>query len=141
MNRLAPPPKSPAVAQRSDGGIRTPLSPLWLRRGAQDLADQGWRLFEPKASLARPRQIRAPQVPPRESAGAQTVGAISLGYLSCSHKKGNSPAGAKTGQQRQPTLTTSDQDKPYFKFPDKNCPNLSSARLACDSNTVLGPAP
>ena len=76
------------------------LPPLYAPRSA-GFGGSGLALFEPKASLARPRQIRAPQVPLRESAGAQPVGAISFGDFSCSHKKSYSPAGAKTGQRHQ----------------------------------------
>ena len=55
-------------AERSDGpcGCSAPL-PLWMRRGAQGLADQGSRLSERSETervRARPRQTRAPQVAP-----------------------------------------------------------------------------
>ena len=44
-----------------------PPLPLWMRRGAQGLADQGSRLAERSETervRARPRQTRAPQVAP-----------------------------------------------------------------------------
>ena len=44
-----------------------PPLPLWMRRGAQGLADQGSRLSERSETervRARPRQTRAPQVAP-----------------------------------------------------------------------------
>ena len=55
-------------AERSKGpcGCCAPV-PLWMRRGAQGLADQGSRLSERSETervRARPRQTRAPQVAP-----------------------------------------------------------------------------
>ena len=56
--------------------------PLWMRRGAQGLADQGSRLSERSEServRARPRQTRAPQVAPTRSGGDADSGvALSL---------------------------------------------------------------
>ena len=58
------------------------LRPLWMRRGAQGLADQGSRLSERSETervRARPRQTRAPQVAPERSAGDADSGvALSL---------------------------------------------------------------
>ena len=70
-------------AERSDGpcGCSAPL-PLWMRRGAQGLADQGSRLSERSETervRARPRQTRAPQVAPARSGGDADSGvALSL---------------------------------------------------------------
>ena len=59
-----------------------PPLPLWMRRGAQGLADQGSRLSERSETervRARPRQTRAPQVAPERSAGDADSGvALSL---------------------------------------------------------------
>ena len=61
--------------------VLSPL-PLWMRRGAQGLADQGSRLSERSETervRARPRQTRAPQVAPKRSAGDADSGvALSL---------------------------------------------------------------
>mgnify|MGYP001297486678 CR=1 FL=1 len=51
---------------KARGDVLPPL-PLWMRRGAQGLADQGSRLSERSETervRARPRQTRAPQVAP-----------------------------------------------------------------------------
>ena len=68
--RVALAPASWGRAQRSEAKARVdvwfPL-PLWMRRGAQGLADQGSRLSERSETervRARPRQTRAPQVAP-----------------------------------------------------------------------------
>ena len=60
------------------GPIPLPGVPICMRRGAQLWADQGWRLFEPQASLARPRPKRAPQVPVAPAEGADSWGAFLL---------------------------------------------------------------
>ena len=61
--------------------VWSPL-PLWMRRGAQGLADQGSRLSERSETervRARPRQTRAPQVAPARSGGDADSGvALSL---------------------------------------------------------------
>ena len=71
-------------AQRSEAKARvdvlSPL-PLWMRRGAQGLADQGSRLSERSETervRARPRQTRAPQVAPKRSAGDADSGVAFL---------------------------------------------------------------
>ncbi len=59
-----------------------PPLPLWMRRGAQGLADQGSRLSqrsETERVRARPRPTRAPQVAPARSGGDADSGvALSL---------------------------------------------------------------
>jgi proline racemase len=89
-NRLLPSAAS-VRAVRPTAVSGPPLLPLWLRRGAQDLADQGWRLFEPKASLARPRQIRAPQVPRSEAEGRRQWGRFLLVPFLVRTRKGTRP--------------------------------------------------
>ena len=83
--RVALAPASWGRAQRSEAKARVdvlPLLPLWMRRGAQGLADQGSRLSERSETervRARPRQTRAPQVAPERSAGDADSGvALSL---------------------------------------------------------------
>ena len=73
--RVALAPASWGRAQRSEAKARvdvlSPL-PLWMRRGAQGLADQGSRLSERSETervRARPRWTRAPQVARSEAKG------------------------------------------------------------------------
>ena len=100
-----------------------PLCPLWMRRGAQGLADQGSRLSERSETervRARPRQTRAPQVAPKRSAGDADSGvAFLLGtFLWRSKEKylarlGDNPAPAvRTGMP--PNQRASPDNHSYF---------------------------
>ncbi|PJI96625.1 hypothetical protein CLU85_1379 [Acidovorax sp. 69] len=77
--RLRPRERPSEAKARAD--VLLPV-PLWMRRGAQGLADQGSRLSERSETervRARPRQTRAPQVAPERSAGDADSGvALSL---------------------------------------------------------------
>ncbi len=82
--RMQPPSPPPPVRDRRDARRSradpdpAPRGPhLYAPRSAVECGS-GLALFEPKASLARPRIPRAPQVPRRESDGAQTVGVAFL---------------------------------------------------------------
>ena len=85
--------------------------PICMRRGAQLWADQGWRLFEPQASLARPRPKRAPQVPVAPAEGADSWGAFLWVTFLWRSKKGDCAAGRTSrprmlaGTQKTPTST------------------------------------
>jgi hypothetical protein len=65
-----------------------PLAPSWLGRGAQTEADQGSRLFEPKASLRETPPESSTAGCPKRSAGTQTAGRLFFGnFLLAKQKK------------------------------------------------------
>ena len=79
--RVAPAPARCGRAKQRPVWMFCPLCPLWMRRGAQGLADQGSRLSERSETervRARPRQTRAPQVAPKRSAGDADSGVAFL---------------------------------------------------------------
>ena len=88
-----------------------PGVPICMRRGAQLWADQGWRLFEPQASLARPRPKRAPQVPVAPAEGADSWGAFLWVTFLWRSKKGDCAA----GRNSRPTMLASTQ-KTLFRY-------------------------
>ena len=66
--------------------------PLWMRRGAQGLADQGSRVSERRAAARVERDPAKPEhrrLPRSEAQGTQTVGSLSLGET----RESYSPAG------------------------------------------------
>ena len=68
VSRAQAPRAAQAGPSEAKARVDVPLPlPLWMRRGAQGLADQGSRLSERSETervRARPRQTRAPQVAP-----------------------------------------------------------------------------
>jgi hypothetical protein len=73
-------------AERSKGpcGCSAPL-PLWMRRGAQGLADQGSRVSERRAAARVERDPAKPEhrrLPRSEAQGTQTAGSPFLWFLS-----------------------------------------------------------
>ena len=100
------PARCPAAPGRSRIGV-----PICMRRGAQLWADQGWRLFEPQASLARPRPKRAPQVPVAPAEGADSWGAFLWVTFLWRSKKGDCAA----GRNSRPTMLASTQ-KTLFRY-------------------------
>ena len=84
-----------AAAERSDGpcGCSDPL-PLWMRRGAQGLADQGSRLSERSEFERDPAKPEHRRLPRSEAQGTQTVGSPFFWVLFFGEaKKSASPAG------------------------------------------------
>ena len=86
--RVALAPASWGRAQRSEAKARvdvlSPL-PLWMRRGAQGLADQGSRVSERRAAARVERDPAKPEhrrLPRSEAQGTQTVGSPFLWFLS-----------------------------------------------------------
>ena len=83
--RVALAPASWGRAQRSEAKVRvdvlSPL-PLWMRRGAQGLADQGSRLSERSEFERGPAKPEHRRLPRRAAAGTQTVGSPFLWFLS-----------------------------------------------------------
>ena len=95
--RVALAPASWGRAQRSEAKVRvdvlSPL-PLWMRRGAQGLADQGSRLSERSEFERGPAKPEHRRLPRRAAAGTQTVGSPFLWFLSFGDaKERDSPAG------------------------------------------------
>ena len=75
-------------SQRSDAsGIRYPLSPLWLRRGAEGSADQGQQLFERSEFCWTPPNLSTAGCPKRQRRVADSGGDFFFVSFSCSHKK------------------------------------------------------
>jgi hypothetical protein len=76
--------------------VLSPL-PLWMRRGAQGLADQGSRVSERRAAARVERDPAKPEhrrLPRSEAQGTQTVGSPFLWFLSFGDsKERDSPAG------------------------------------------------
>jgi len=100
---------SPATRQ-GEIGIGLPLmhsalpsgeSPFCASRGAQAWADQGLRMFEPKASLRRPRPGRAPQGARSEAEGLAQQGSFSLPTFFVDTKKVGALPGAHPGTARR----------------------------------------
>ncbi len=83
--RVALAPASWGRAQRSEAKARvdvlSPL-PLWMRRGAQGLADQGSRLSERSEFERDPAKSEHRRLPRSEAQGTQTVGSPFLWFLS-----------------------------------------------------------
>ncbi len=103
---------------KARGDVLLPV-PLWMRRGAQGLADQGSRVSERRAAARVERDPAKPEhrrLPRRAAAGTQTVGSPFFWVLFFGEaKKSASPAGRlpasalKTGtwpNQRTKTNTT-----------------------------------
>ena len=59
-----------------------PPLPLWMRRGAQGLADQGSRLSERSEFERDPAKSEHRRLPRSEAQGTQTVGSPFLWFLS-----------------------------------------------------------
>jgi hypothetical protein len=97
---LMPPASRPARCPAKPGRPRTQGLHLYAPRSTA-LGGKGLALFEPQASLARPRPKRAPQVPRSASAGAQTVGAPFFWLrIDCAKEQVTAPPGALPGQRR-----------------------------------------
>ncbi len=95
--RVALAPASWGRAQRSEAKARVdvwfPL-PLWMRRGAQGLADQGSRLSERSEFERDPAKPEHRRLPRSEAQGTKTVGSPFLWFLSFGDaKERDSPAG------------------------------------------------
>ena len=95
--RVALAPASWGRAQRSEAKARVdvwfPL-PLWMRRGAQGLADQGSRLSERSEFERDPAKPEHRRLPRSEAQGTQTVGSPFFWVLFFGEaKKSTSPAG------------------------------------------------
>ncbi len=89
-------------AEPSAAMARVLPPPFCLRRGAQKVADQGWRLFEPAGRVrARPRRLRAPQVAPAKP-GSQAAGSPFLCLLSFGEAKESKCAVGRTPRHPRP---------------------------------------
>ena len=112
-------------AERSDGpcGCSAPL-PLWMRRGAQGLADQGSRVSERRAAARVERDPAKPEhrrLPRSEAQGTQPVGSPFLWFLSFGDAKerdshaGRLPASALNQgmQSRQHTIESASLNSKY----------------------------
>ncbi|MDO8370443.1 MAG: hypothetical protein Q7T39_00805, partial [Polaromonas sp.] len=90
--------------------IRFP-QPVGLGRGAQAKADQGSRLFEPKASSSETPLLSSTAGCLERSEGSQTIGSpfFSLGFFG-EAKKSASPAGARPGLQANPRSQKTEQE-------------------------------
>ena len=72
-------------AQQRPAWLFCPPLPLWMRRGAQGLADQGSRVSERRAAARVERDPAKPEhrrLPRSEAQGTQTVGSPFLWFLS-----------------------------------------------------------
>ena len=74
-------------------GTRFPLSPLWLRRGAEGSADQGQQLFERSEFCWTPPNLSTRGCPKRKRRVADSGGGFSLVPFSCPHKRKGLAAG------------------------------------------------
>ena len=100
--------------------VLAPL-PLWMRRGAQGLADQGSRLSERSEFERDPAQPEHHRLPRRAAAGTQTVGSPFLWSLSFGDaKERDSPAGRLPAsalnpgmQSRQHTIESASLNSKY----------------------------
>ena len=98
----------PQCAASRDGSQRSDASrypdpafpPLAAPRSA-GFGGSGLALFEPKASLARPRQIRAPQVARSEAEGRGQWGRFLFGYFLLFAQEKVTRRRATPGQRRQ----------------------------------------
>jgi len=96
--------------------IPLPIAPSWLGRGAQRQADQGWHLFEPKASLCQTPLDSSTAGCPKRSAGTQTAGRLFFGDFLLAKQKKVTCRRAIPGQQPSAksaaTKTRTSYDRP-----------------------------
>ena len=122
--RVALAPASSGRAQQRPVWMFCPPLPLWMRRGAQGLADQGSRVSERRAAARVERDPAKPEhrrLPRRAAAGTQTVGSPFLWFLSFGDAKerdshaGRLPASALNQgmQSRQHTIESASLNSKY----------------------------
>ena len=105
---------------KARGDVLLPL-PLWMRRGAQGLADQGSRLSERSEFERDPAKPEHRRLPRSEAQGTQTVGSPFLWFLSFGDAKerdshaGRLPASALNQgmQSRQHTIESASLNSKY----------------------------